>query len=262
MSESDDAILDELIIESKEHLENIEPNLLALEKEGGKVSGEIINSIFRAIHSIKGGFGFYGLKNIQGLSHAMESVLMQVRDGKMAISPPMTDALLAGVDKLRMMLDDVKASETCSIEADCTRLLQLLQGDEMAIPPTAAKREQSSLATDVDRFGLNAEEIRARMRNGQHLYQLSIYCPADLVRHKQNGGQLLTALAEIGDIIASEPSPADIEALTGDEQQPATLAFLYATVLDQDFLVKTIGIADSQCLPVSIEGQGSCRRKH
>ena len=98
MSAADDAILDELIIESKEHLENIEPNLLALEKEGGQVSPEIINTIFRAIHIIKGGFGFYGLKNIQGLSHAMESVLMQVRDGKMAVTPAMTDALLVGVE--------------------------------------------------------------------------------------------------------------------------------------------------------------------
>jgi two-component system chemotaxis sensor kinase CheA len=256
MSEPDDAILDELIIESREHLENIEPNLLALEKEGGTVSGEIINSIFRAIHSIKGAFGFYGLKNIQGLSHAMESVLMQVRDGKMAISPPMADALLAGVDKLRMMIDDVKTSESCSIEAECSRLLHLLQSDDLpAPPPAAAKSEQPSPVADVNRFGLTAEQIRARMRNGQNLFHLSISCPADLDRHQRNGAQLLTALAEIGEIIATDPSPAEIRALTGAEQQPATLAILYATVLDQDFLVKTIGIADSGCTAVHCAGQ-------
>ncbi|MEW6290821.1 MAG: chemotaxis protein CheW [Thermodesulfobacteriota bacterium] len=258
MSEPDDDILDELIIESKEHLENIEPNLLALEKEGGKVSGEIINSIFRAIHSIKGGFGFYGLKNIQGLSHAMESVLMQVRDGKIAISPPMADALLAGVDKLRMMLDDVKASESCPIEAECTQLLQLLQGDQQSFPPAATEKvvAQFSPVAGLDRFGLTAEQIRARMRNGQHLYHLAIHCPADLGRHNRSGAQLLVALAEIGDIIASDPSQADIQALAGDEEQPATLDILYATVLDQDFLVKTIGIADSGCVAVRCAGKG------
>jgi len=257
MSEPDDAILDELIIESREHLENIEPNLLALEKEGGTVSGEIINSIFRAIHSIKGGFGFYGLKNIQGLSHAMESVLMQVRDGKMAISPPMADALLAGVDKLRMMIDDARASESCSIEAECSRLLQLLQDDNLpAAPPAAAeKSERLSPVAAADRFGLTDEQIRARMRNGQNLFHLSIRCPADLARLQRNGAQLLTALAEIGDIIASDPSPAEIQALTGEEQKPATLAILYATVLDQDFLVKTIGIADSGCAAVHCASQ-------
>ena len=257
MSEPDDAILDELIIESREHLENIEPNLLALEKEGGKVSGEIINSIFRAIHSIKGGFGFYGLKNIQGLSHAMESVLMQVRDGRMAISPPMADALLAGVDKLRMMIDDARASEGCSIEAECSRLLQLLQKDNLpAAPPTAAeKSERPGPVAAADRFGLTDQQIRGRMRNGQNLYHLSIQCSADLDRHQRNGEQLLTALAEIGDIVASDPPLAEIQALTGTEEQPATLAILYATVLDQDFLVKTIGIADSGCTAVHCAGQ-------
>jgi len=257
MSNPDDAILDELIIESREHLENIEPNLLALEKGGDQVSSEIINTIFRAIHSIKGGFGFYGLKNIQGLSHAMESVLMQVRDGKMAISPAMADALLAGVDKLRTMLDDAKASESCSIDTECNRLLQLLQGEEASVlPTTAAKSEQLGPVADVDRFGLTAEEVRARMRNGQHLYLLTFHCPTDLDRHQHNGAQLLRALAELGDIIASDPPATDIEAMAGDEEQPATFAILYATVLDQDFLVKTIGIADSQCLLICIEDHG------
>ncbi|MBU0910738.1 MAG: chemotaxis protein CheW [Proteobacteria bacterium] len=259
MSATDDAILDELIIESKEHLENIEPNLLTLEKEGGKVSAEIINTIFRAIHSIKGGFGFYGLKNIQALSHAMESVLMQVRDGKMAISPSMTDALLAGVDKLRTMLDDVKASETCSIEAESNRLLHLLQEDNLPAPPTIAKKneQQGSVLDSKDRFGLTAEQICGRMQNGQHLYHLSILCPADLGGRNRNGTQLLTSLAELGHIIAADPPQADIAALTGEEEQPATLAILYATVLDHDFLAKTIGIADSQCVTASIAGHGT-----
>jgi two-component system chemotaxis sensor kinase CheA len=256
MSAADDAILDELIIESKEHLENIEPNLLALEKEGGRVSPEIINTIFRAIHSIKGGFGFYGLKNIQRLSHAMESVLMQVRDGKMAITPAMTDALLAGVDKLRTMLDDVKASETCPIEADCNRLLQLLQDGELPAPGAEKSGQPVPAADSVDRFGLTAEQICGRMRNGQHLYHLTVHCPADLGGRNRNGAQLLTSLAEIGDIIAADPPQADIAALTGEEEQPATLTTLYATVLDHDFLASTIGIPGSQCVTATITAHG------
>ncbi|MFZ5772365.1 MAG: chemotaxis protein CheW [Thermodesulfobacteriota bacterium] len=257
MSAPDDAILDELIIESREHLENIEPNLLALEKEGGKVAAEIINTIFRAIHSIKGGFGFYGLKNIQGLSHAMESVLMQVRDGRMAITPPMADALLAGVDKLRVMLDDVRASETCSIETECNRLLHLLQDDgDLPGPPAPIKSEPVPAADSVDRFGLTAEQICGRMRNGQHLYLLSIHCPADLSGRQRNGAQLIASLTEIGDIIAADPPQAEIQLLTGEEPQPATLAILYATVLDRDFLAGAIGIAGHQCVTTSIAAHG------
>ncbi len=125
MSDLDIDLLNELVTESKEHLENIEPGLLAMEKDGD-VSPELINEIFRAIHSIKGGFGFFGLSNIQNLGHKMESVLMQIRDGSMEITPENTDALLAGVDKIRLMLENASESENCSIAEELEPLLVIL----------------------------------------------------------------------------------------------------------------------------------------
>ena len=60
----DKKMLNELIMESREHLEKIEPDLLQLEKKGSDVPGSLTNRIFRAVHSIKGGFGFFGIDTI------------------------------------------------------------------------------------------------------------------------------------------------------------------------------------------------------
>ncbi|MBU1701236.1 MAG: chemotaxis protein CheW [Candidatus Eisenbacteria bacterium] len=124
----DEDLLEELIVESNEHLTSIEPDLLVLEKEGDQVDDELINRIFRAMHSIKGGFSFFGLSRIVDLSHAMESVLMRIRDGEMKVTPVATDALLVGIDKLRVLLSDVYISEAISITEELGPLNAVLEG--------------------------------------------------------------------------------------------------------------------------------------
>ncbi|MDR3673546.1 MAG: Hpt domain-containing protein, partial [Holophaga sp.] len=83
---ADDNLILEFVAESREHLSTIEPDLLAMEQEGAHTSQEVINRVFRAIHSIKGGAGFFAFEAIKSLSHIMESVLMQVRDRAMAVT--------------------------------------------------------------------------------------------------------------------------------------------------------------------------------
>lgn len=137
MPYEDEDLLEELIIESVEHLTSIEPDLLEMENNDAQVSSELINRVFRAMHSIKGGFAFFGLNHIVDLSHAMENVLMRVRDGEATVTPETTDALLAGVDKLRTLLDDVQGSESISI-------------DEVLAPLNAILESQASETEDAD----------------------------------------------------------------------------------------------------------------
>ncbi len=135
MNKEDLEIIEELIVESNEHLLTIEPDLLEMEEKGGEVSSELVNRIFRAIHSIKGGFGFFGIESIQGLTHIMESVLMKVRDGQMQTSSDMVDSLLEGVDKVREMLDDVEASDNVDASKVLEHLKIILDSEEGASEP-------------------------------------------------------------------------------------------------------------------------------
>ena len=156
MEKEDLEIIQELIEESTEHLSAIEPDLLELEQRGGEVSSELVNRIFRAIHSIKGGFGFFGIESIQGLTHVMESVLMKVRDGEMSADSSMVDSLLEGVDKVREMLEDVEGSDRVDASVVLGSLKQILDSHESGGAPAdpvpeaepAGKTDEHPVATD------------------------------------------------------------------------------------------------------------------
>ena len=101
----------EFVIEIKDDLEFLETDLLTMEEQGSRVDDELINHAFRAIHSIKGGAGFCTLSDLGSLSHSMENVLMHLRDGRLKPSSVVVDVLLAGLDKMKVMVDSLESGE-------------------------------------------------------------------------------------------------------------------------------------------------------
>jgi two-component system chemotaxis sensor kinase CheA len=96
------------IEESLEGLDTMESSLLGLD-EGG--DGELVHTIFRAAHSIKGGAATFGFPEMASFTHEAESLLDEVRSGKRAIDKPIIELLLRSVDCLRGMFDRAKAAE-------------------------------------------------------------------------------------------------------------------------------------------------------
>ena len=121
-----DNYLEIFVEESQEHLNTIEPDFLTLEEAGENVDLDVINRIFRGIHSLKGSSGFFGLKNIEKLSHIMETLLTMVRDGSLKVSTELTDYLLAGMDSLKDMVGDVESSDKYDISSEMNDLKELL----------------------------------------------------------------------------------------------------------------------------------------
>lgn len=91
------------IEESDEGLDVLESGLLAL--DSGTADDEIIHAVFRAAHSIKGGAGTFGLNEIAGFTHVMETLLDEMRDGRRTISKQAINILLNSVDVLRELMD-------------------------------------------------------------------------------------------------------------------------------------------------------------
>ena len=120
MSDETEDILIEFIQESRDHLAAIEPDLLELERQGEGAASEVVNRIFRAIHSTKGGASFLAFEGLKRFSHAMENVLMLVREHRLAPTSSVVDLLLRGVDVLRAMIEDIHNSDQvpCSHELD------------------------------------------------------------------------------------------------------------------------------------------------
>jgi len=105
-----DEALREFLVESHEGLDQLDREFVALEAD--PAARERIGTIFRTIHTIKGTSGFLGFSNLETLAHAGESLLVLLRDGTLELTPSMTSALLALVDKVRFSLRSIETTGT------------------------------------------------------------------------------------------------------------------------------------------------------
>lgn len=128
MEIEDDEILQGFIEESLEHLADIENDLLAIEEGGADIDEDLVNKVFRAAHSIKGGAGFMGLTTIQELSHATENVLGLIRGKKLIPTPEIINVLLIASDQLQSMIEDVHNSNEVDISAHLLPLNAIADG--------------------------------------------------------------------------------------------------------------------------------------
>jgi two-component system chemotaxis sensor kinase CheA len=103
-----DDIVKEFIVESTENLDQLDRDLISLEK--APTSKELLGSIFRAIHTVKGTTGFLGFSKLESVAHAGESLLSRLREGELILSPSITSGLLAMVDAVRTMLAAIEAT--------------------------------------------------------------------------------------------------------------------------------------------------------
>lgn len=104
----DEELCMSFISESREHIETSEVSLISLEQD--PEDSEIINTIFRCFHSIKGVAGFLNLHSIQSLTHEIENLLNDTRNGVISVTSSVIDLLLDAVDFLKEMIDDLELS--------------------------------------------------------------------------------------------------------------------------------------------------------
>jgi two-component system, chemotaxis family, sensor kinase CheA len=121
----DDDILKEFVAEAREHLANIEADLLSIEDMGAEIDEDLVNKVFRAAHSIKGASGFFGLERIKELAHKAETVLDLIRSRKLAPNAEITNLLLGAFDKLREMVNDPAKSESEDTSGLIASLMQV-----------------------------------------------------------------------------------------------------------------------------------------
>ena len=136
-----DEIVQEFLVESHENLDQLDRDLVALEREPG--SRDLLGSIFRTIHTIKGTSGFLAFGSLESVTHVGENLLARLRDGKLSMTPQTTDVLLAMVDKVRELLaviEDSGAEGDVDVTAVVERITAVLDGTAaQAAPPPIAE---------------------------------------------------------------------------------------------------------------------------
>jgi two-component system, chemotaxis family, sensor kinase CheA len=143
-----DEIVKDFLIESNENLDRLDQELVRLESDPR--STELLASIFRTIHTIKGSCGFLGFARLEKVAHAGESLLSRLREGQLVLTEEMTSGLLAMVDAVRHMMAAIQATEHDG-DHDYPELLdelKRLQSENREEPPpstvTAWPTEQNS----------------------------------------------------------------------------------------------------------------------
>jgi len=134
--------------ESAEHVSAIEKGLLELEQRPSDL--ELLNTIFRSAHSIKGVAGMLGFAAVAQFTHKMETLLDQLRNGRITVTPPLTDVLLRATDYLKTLLDAAQ-SERSSDEAIAHGLEAQLEAFAMGSPLVVADVSSPLLPSPLER---------------------------------------------------------------------------------------------------------------
>ncbi len=233
--------LEIFIEETKEHLQNLNEQLLVLEKEPD--NKDTINEIFRAAHSLKGMAGTMGYKRMQRLTHDMENVFQEIRNDKMTVTSNLMDGLFRGLDALEEYLDNIvnSADEGTNENQDIIDLFakeleeglggkksdggaapaaapapeQQAQGDTAAAAATAAAPEAAAEeGVALKEIKLDEPEknvIEKATADGMKAYQATVYVQDSCILKAARAYLVFKALEELGEIIKSVPDAQGIE---------------------------------------------------
>jgi two-component system, chemotaxis family, sensor kinase CheA len=158
----DDAeIVAEFLVESHENLDQLDRDLVELERTPD--SRELLSSIFRTIHTIKGTSGFLAFNRLEALTHVGENLLSRLRDGKMTMTTATTGALLTMVDTVRSLLEAIEhgsgdADPAVDVESVVAMLEQVLSGDSEVVEAAEAPVDE---AEGVEADGAEADGAEA-----------------------------------------------------------------------------------------------------
>lgn len=249
---NDESLIQEFLDESREHLNAIEPDLLLLEQQGKDVSDETINSIFRAIHSIKGASGFFGFESLKSFSHIMESVLMMIRDKKIEPEPDTIDVLLRGVDRLNEMVNDIDHSDSVDVSGEEGQLQSIMNGEDspssgsVASSTESGAEEQPSGPLTHPVFDMDTPQVQNAKEQGQYLFEVTLDWQEDVIGTSRTIDELMGLCKSLGSLLQSSQPFEDLQALSGSDETPEKVQWLFASVIEQELIPAALQLPEER----------------
>ncbi|MBQ4531532.1 MAG: chemotaxis protein CheA [Lachnospiraceae bacterium] len=246
--------LEIFIDETKEHLQNLNEQLLVLEKEPD--NADTINEIFRAAHSLKGMAGTMGYKRMQRLTHDTENVFSEIRNGKMKVSANLIDTLFQSLDALEEYLENIQQTAdegTDDHEPIIKQLNEILasgtgEASKAAPAPTSTPTEEKKKESTPENgkfsrkyksMKLEEHEITAineAYKKNMKVFGMTVYVQETCILKAARAFLVFKALEEIGEIIVSEPKVQDIE----DERFEFDFSLYLITEADEGKVEKVV----------------------
>lgn len=207
--------------ETNEHLQNLNTQILSLEQDPENM--DTINEIFRAAHSLKGMAGTMGYKRMQTLTHDMENVFSEVRNGNIKVRADMIDVLFQCLDALEEYNTNIRESSdegTNDNGALIKRLNDIMTGgagDSVSSGQPAQGAGTPEKAEVPDGFlGIKLNEnqqnvLSEALKQGKSVYGLTVKVQESCILKAARAFLVFKAIEETSEIIVSDPSSQDIE---------------------------------------------------
>ena len=214
--------LEIFIDETKEHLQTLNTQILELEQNSENM--DTINEVFRAAHSLKGMAGTMGYKRMQNLTHDMENVFSEVRNGHIKVNASMIDCLFQCLDALDEYLSNIQESGdegTNDNEVLIKELNDMQKGEGVAV-----QGEQAADTTTKEAAAVTSENEKWRnmtlgepemhvlteaVKQAKNVIGLTVYVQESCILKAARAFLVFKALEDLGEIIISSPSAQDIE---------------------------------------------------
>ncbi len=232
--------LDIFLDETKEHLQNLNTQIMDLEQNPENM--DTINEIFRAAHSLKGMAGTMGYKRMQTLTHDMENVFSEVRNGTFKVQPDMIDVLFRCLDALEEYVANIQQTteEGTNDNEDLIKILNdiLKNGGQVSAAGSESKTEEAPAPAQEaapaasgkgprwQTIKLNDTEkmlIEKAGKEGVNVYGITVYVEEACVLKAARAFLVFKALEKLGEIIVSVPPAQDIE----DEKFDLTFSLIF-----------------------------------
>lgn len=231
--------LDVFIDESNEHIQALSDNIMVLEKEPENT--DVINEIFRAAHSLKGMAGTMGFKKLQHLTHDMENVFQEIRNGNVKANSKLIDILFDCLDAIEKYVDTVRETSNEG-EEDNAALIQRLNdflasscaSDGEAAESTEAAPEVIEEApqasgqpayTDLPLSDEDKSKVRDALDGSENLVGVTVHVNKECLLKAARAFLVFKAVEDFGEIIAYSPSAQDVE----DEKFEFDFSFILRT---------------------------------
>ncbi|MCH5254329.1 MAG: chemotaxis protein CheA [Lachnospiraceae bacterium] len=212
--------------ETNEHLQSLNTQILSLEQEPDNM--DTINEIFRAAHSLKGMAGTMGYKRMQNLTHDMENVFSEVRNGNITVKANMIDILFQCLDALEEYNANIRESAdegTNDNEPLIKQLTDILKGGtgdvseadeeetetESEETVQGAEEDESKKLLDITLGESEMTVLSEALKQGKQVYGLNVTVQESCILKAARAFLVFKAVEEYGEIIFSDPSAQDIE---------------------------------------------------
>lgn len=212
--------LDVFLEESKEHLGSLNQRLLDLEKDSSNINA--LNEIFRAAHTLKGMSSTMGFDDLADLTHHMENVLSDLKEGILPVNSTVIDTIFQCFDRLQMIIDQIEANGSGTMDnRDLINILENIKTgnfeaaatieQEISTPTSVSIEENSSYQ---DSFAFNDYDItvlkEAASRNFT-IYNIKIAVDQGCLMKAVRVFMVFKALEEDGEVIKSLPPAQDLD---------------------------------------------------